>query len=148
MTRKTAIPMVGGLMVIMLWGGFQTAEAADYLGRKDRTKKKKKSLTLADRKAGMKNKLFGGVKNIISAPFEIPAAIVKQGRRQGYTRGAFSGTVEGMTNFARRATSGVSDVVTFPTQFPRGNYGTSMAPKGPIRVFRDANKPRFAYRRR
>ncbi|MBI2191880.1 MAG: hypothetical protein HYU36_07845 [Planctomycetes bacterium] len=90
---------------------------------------------------GAKDKLAGGVKNILGAPMEM-AVSVDQGYQRRRRAGALSGFVEGFSRFARRLGSGVVDVVTFPTRFPNNSYRNGMPPKGPVKMYRDHRKQR------
>ncbi|MDP6357923.1 MAG: hypothetical protein QF473_22605 [Planctomycetota bacterium] len=91
-------------------------------------------------KAGSQNKLLGGIKNLISAPMEIPAAMNRGYKSKGAGGALFSGITQGLTNMVRRAGAGVADVATFPTKYPHGSYRTTMPPKDPIQVFRGSRR--------
>ena len=124
------------------------APASDYfkknaysMGRVNRSNLKRRT-TLADRQRGSQNKLIGGITNLISAPFEIPAAMHRSYKRRGIGSAIFSGTVDGMSNFVKRAGSGLTDVATFPTKYPNKSYRNSVRPRGPFTVFRGKRKGR------
>jgi len=91
-------------------------------------------------RAGSQNKLFGGIKNLISAPVEIPAAMNRGYQSKGVGGAMFSGLTQGLTNMVRRAGAGAADVVTFPTKYPNGSYRTTMPAKGPIQVYQGSRK--------
>ena len=102
----------------------------------------KRRTTLADRQRGSQNKLIGGITNLISAPFEIPAAMHRSYKRRGLGSAIFSGTVDGMSNFVKRAGSGIADVATFPTKYPNKSFRNTVPPKGPLTVFRGKRRGR------
>jgi putative exosortase-associated protein (TIGR04073 family) len=87
-------------------------------------------------KSGSQNKLLGGIKNLISAPMEVAAAMNRGYRQRGAGGAVFTGLTQGVTNMVRRAGAGVADVATFPTKYPHGSFRTTMPAKGPIQVFR------------
>jgi putative exosortase-associated protein (TIGR04073 family) len=89
---------------------------------------------------GPHTKLFGGVKNLLVAPLELPAAMSRSYHADGASAALFSGTVQGLSNVVKRAGSGVADVATFPVKYPNESYANSMATTGPIQLFRGSRK--------
>jgi len=90
--------------------------------------------------SGPHTKLFGGVKNLLVAPLEIPAAMSRSYHDQGASAALFSGTVQGLSNTVKRAGSGVVDVATFPVKYPNETYANTMATTGPTQLFRGSRK--------
>ena len=155
--KTTAAKIIGILVAVSFaFLSFNETEAQQRLpdrfkgkSRKGMTasKRRKGPLSFGGWKRATQGKLIGGITNIISAPVEIPAAILRQTKRRGKAKGTISGAIDGLSNMVRRAGAGLTDVATFPTRFPNNNYRNTMAPKGPIKLFRDSTRGRFAYRR-
>jgi len=64
---------------------------------------------------GFLGRLVNGVKNIVSAPLEIPCTVVRHTSETGNpVLGLFTGVVEGSVNCTVRATAGVTEMITSP----------------------------------
>jgi len=62
----------------------------------------------------MTKQIDRGAKNIITAPLEIPKAIIKISKEQNVFFGVLFGPIQGLCNFFSKVTSGTTDVVTSP----------------------------------
>jgi len=109
---------------------------------------KKKKGGLAAWRAGSQNKLAGGIKNLLAAPMELPAAMGRTYQKQGAIAALLNGTFSGLSQVVRRAGAGLTDIATFPTKYPNNSYANSMKPKGPIQVLNGSRKRSYSYRRR
>jgi putative exosortase-associated protein (TIGR04073 family) len=122
-----------------------TVEAGDFYSRK--ALPGYRTYTVGGKTSGLKHwrrgsqsKLLGGIKNLISAPMEIPAAMNRGYRSRGAGRAIITGFTQGLTNMVRRASAGVADVATFPTKYPHGSFRTTIPAKDPIQVFRGSRR--------